>query len=56
MARPAFIETLVKTDEHAPAAIRAVEPPRNMDSFYEAFGIVPGDPMYLPPEDRIVIW
>ncbi|MFT4040019.1 MAG: M13 family metallopeptidase, partial [Thermomicrobiales bacterium] len=56
VARPALVETQVKTDEHAPAAVRAVEPERNMDSFYEAFGIEPGDPMYLPPEERVVIW
>ena len=48
--------TQVLTDEHAPAAVRAVQPARNMDSFFETFGIEPGDPMYLPPEERIVIW
>ncbi len=43
-------------DTHAPSIIRAVQPLRNCEAFYEAFEIVPGDPMYLPPEDRIVIW
>ena len=47
---------LVQTDEHAPAQVRAVQPSRNMDEFFAAFGIEPGDPMYLPPEERIVIW
>jgi predicted metalloendopeptidase len=56
VARPAFVDTLIKTDSHAPASVRAVEPQRNMDVFYEAFGIEPGDPVYLPPEERIVIW
>ncbi|MFN8661064.1 MAG: M13 family metallopeptidase [Thermomicrobiales bacterium] len=56
VARPAFVDTLIKTDSHAPASVRAVEPPRNMDAFYEAFGIEPGDPEYLPPDERIVIW
>lgn len=55
-ARPEFLETLVKTDEHAPAQVRAVEPQRNMEAFYEAFGITPEDPLYLAPEERIVIW
>lgn len=54
--RPELIVALVSTDSHSPAQIRAVQPPRNMDAFYEAFDIVPGDPMYLAPEDRIVIW
>jgi putative endopeptidase len=55
-ARPAFLDTLVKTDSHSPAQVRAVEPSRNMDAFFEAFGIEPGDPMWLAPEERIVIW
>ena len=55
-ARPAFLETLIKTDSHAPAEVRAVQPARNMDAFYDAFPIGPDDPMYLPPQERIVIW
>ena len=44
------------TDFHAPEAVRGVQPGRNMDAFYEAFDIEPDEPMFLPPEDRIVIW
>jgi putative endopeptidase len=55
-ARDEFLATLVNTDPHAPAQVRAVQPARNMDEFFQAFGIEPGDPMYLPPEERIVIW
>ena len=51
-AREQAIRTQVLTDEHAPAAVRAVQPARNMDSFFETFGIEPADPMYLPPEER----
>jgi putative endopeptidase len=54
--REASLRTLIQTDEHAPAQVRAVEPSRNMDAFFEAFGIEPGDAEYLPPADRIVIW
>jgi putative endopeptidase len=36
--------------------VRAVQPARNMDEFFAAFGIEPEDPIYLPPEERIVIW
>jgi putative endopeptidase len=55
-ARDEFLATLVQTDPHAPASVRAVQPSRNMDEFYAAFGIKPGDPVFLPPEERIVIW
>ncbi|MBA2597384.1 MAG: M13 family metallopeptidase [Chloroflexia bacterium] len=55
-ARAEFLDTLIKSDVHAPAQIRAVQPARNMDAFMDAFAIEPGDPVYLAPEDRIVIW
>jgi putative endopeptidase len=48
--------TLVQTDSHAPALVRAVQRSRNMEEFFTAFAIKPGDPMYLAPEERIVIW
>ena len=34
----------------------ATQPLRNTDEFYDAFGIVEGDPMYLAPTERIRIW
>jgi predicted metalloendopeptidase len=55
-AREEFLRTLVENFWEAPPQVRAVQPLRNMDAFYEAFDIAPGDPMYLAPEDRIVIW
>jgi putative endopeptidase len=51
-----FLEFLVTSNEHAPALARSVQPLKNTDAFYEAFDISEGDPEYLPPEDRIVIW
>ncbi len=54
--RDESLETRVRVDVHAPAAQRATVPIQNMDEFYEAFGIEPGDPMFLPPEERITIW
>jgi predicted metalloendopeptidase len=51
-----FVEFLVATDSHSPALARSVQPLKNTDAFYEAFDIGEGDPEYLPPEDRIVIW
>ncbi len=56
VATPEFYELIVASNEHAPAPARGVEPLRHMDEFYDAFDIEPGDPEYLAPEDRIVIW
>ena len=53
------IDTLsrqVLTDPHSPAQFRANGPLRNFGPFYEAFGVKPGDGMYLPGEERIQIW
>ena len=40
---------------HAPPEF-ATQPLRNTDEFYDAFGIVEGDPMHLAPTERIRIW
>ncbi len=46
----------VQSDSHSPGIARATVPAANMDAFYEAFGIEPGDPAFIAPEDRVVIW
>jgi putative endopeptidase len=46
----------IKTDPHSPPAVRGTAPLRNQAGFYEAFGLTPGDKMYLPPEQRVDIW
>jgi len=55
-ARPETLRMLVQSNVHAPTFARGSVPAQNMDAFYDAFDIQPGDPMYFPPEDRIVIW
>jgi putative endopeptidase len=47
---------ILKSDEHAPPQVRAVAPLMNLDAFHQAFGIKPGDRMYLAPERRVKIW
>jgi putative endopeptidase len=47
---------IIKSDEHAPPQVRAVAPLRNLAAFHQAFGIKPGDRMYLAPERRVRIW
>jgi putative endopeptidase len=46
----------IKTDPHSPDAVRGLAPLRNQNGFYAAFGLKPGDKMYLPPEQRVYIW
>ncbi len=45
----------VMTDEHAPGQYRA-ETVRNVDAWYKAFDVSPGGTLYLPPNERVVIW
>jgi putative endopeptidase len=44
------------SDPHSPAHFRVVGPLRNIDAWYDAFGIKPGDPYYVPPDQRVRIW
>ena len=41
---------------HAPGSLRAIGTPRNLDAFHQAFRIVEGNAMWLPPEERVAIW
>ena len=41
---------------HSPNEFRVNGIVRNMDAWYEAFGVEEGDALYLPPEERIKIW
>ena len=56
LTRDEALRNQIKTDPHAPGNIRAVQPLLNVDSFYEAFDIKEGDPMWLAPEERVRIW
>lgn len=44
------------TDPHSPSSFRANGPVTNLNEFYEAFDLKPGDKLYKKPEDRIQIW
>jgi predicted metalloendopeptidase len=46
----------IKTDPHSPTNGRGSQPERNQPSFYDAFGIKPGDKMYLAPDQRVTLW
>ncbi|UGQ49313.1 M13 family peptidase [Massilia endophytica] len=55
MRDPALIQQ-IKTDPHSPGQYRANGTMRNQPGFYDAFGVKPGDKMYLSPKDRVIIW
>ncbi len=44
------------TDPHSPESARVNGPVRNVDAWYEAFDVKPGDKLYLAPADRVKIW
>ncbi|TQF69082.1 peptidase M13 [Rhodococcus spelaei] len=43
-------------DPHSPPEFRCNGVVRNLDTFHEAFGVTPGDALYLEPELRVRIW
>lgn len=53
--RPAALRQQLITDGHAPDQYRA-STVRNIDDWYAAFGVKPGDALYLPPEKRVKVW
>jgi putative endopeptidase len=46
----------VITNEHSPGKYRVNGIVRNVDAWYKAFNVQPGDKLYLPPEQRVHIW
>jgi putative endopeptidase len=55
-AMPETAAQLILTDPHSPGEARCDGPIVNMDAWYQAFNIQPGDKMYVAPEKRIKIW
>ncbi len=51
-----YMQLLLSIDVHAPQKLRANIQAENLDDFYTAFDIKPGDEMYRTPEDRVHIW
>ncbi|HTN38278.1 MAG TPA: M13 family metallopeptidase [Arachidicoccus sp.] len=54
--RPETLARQLLTDVHAPAKYRVNGPFSDVDAFYEAFNVKPGDKMYIAPEKRVHIW
>jgi putative endopeptidase len=53
--REANLRQRLLTDPHSPSEQR-VAIVRNMDPWYQAFGVQPGQKLYLAPQDRVRIW
>jgi putative endopeptidase len=53
--REAALRRQVVTDVHAAAPWRALTV-RNLDAWYPAFNVQPGQTLYLAPADRVKIW
>lgn len=51
---PALLQQLL-TDPHSPGPFRTAEV-RNIDAWYAAFKVQPGDALYLAPEERVKVW
>jgi predicted metalloendopeptidase len=54
--RENFLTVWVTTDPHTTAEARVNGMMMNQQGFYEAFGVKPGDKMFLPPDQRTTIW
>jgi putative endopeptidase len=53
--RDQSLRARVATDGHAPARWRAMTV-RNLDAWYGAFNVQPGEKLYLAPEQRVHVW
>jgi len=54
--RPEEILVRTKSDPHSLGRWRVNATLRNLQPFFDAFAIRPGDAMYMAPEDRVIIW
>ena len=53
--RDAELAQRLVTDPHSPSEFRT-SVVRNLDAWYDAFGVKPGEALYLAPEQRVRIW
>ena len=54
--RDEALRAQVLSDPHAPPYFRVNGAVRNMDEWYAAFDVQPGEKLFLPPEQRVKIW
>jgi len=54
--REGALRAQLLTNEHSPAKYRVNGVVRNVDAWYKAFNVQPGDKLYLPPDQRVKVW
>jgi endothelin-converting enzyme/putative endopeptidase len=54
--REGALRSQLLSNEHSPAKYRVNGVVRNVDAWYKAFSVQPGDKLYLTPEQRVHIW
>ena len=54
--RPEEAKRLLQIDPHSPSEFRCNQIARNLDEFYEAFGVTAEHELWLDPSDRVSIW
>jgi putative endopeptidase len=54
--RPAALASQVRSNEHSPAKFRVIGPVTDMNEFFTAFNVKPGDKMWRPDSLRVKIW
>jgi putative endopeptidase len=55
-ARDEEVIRLISIDPHSPNEFRCNQIVRNIDEFYDTFGVTEKDALWLAPEDRVTIW
>ena len=56
LMRDDALRQLLMTNPHSPGQVRAFQPLRDVDAWYQAFDVKEGDANYVKPEDRVRIW
>ena len=54
--RDEYLRMRISTDPHSPEMYRVNGPVSNLEAFYKAFNIKPGDKLYRPEAERVKVW
>jgi len=54
--REASLRSQLASNPHSPARFRIIGPLRNIDAWYAAFDVKPGEPLFLAPNARVRVW